>query len=218
MRRIPKTARALYILAMTCAGVVPCLETRASAEPKTHDGFQFRGATGAAYWWDKEDPVAFGVIGDKLRGAAGSLEVFAGGTPLRGLVIGGFYGMVMPPATTILKEDGERFDDSGSLTQRALLTAGPYVDYYPDPRKGFHVLGDVGGAVQLGAGYIARLHPPGIGYTLGAGVGYDWWVSNEWSLGLLARFQYVRGTMSGERSDLDLDIVATGLALSIEYQ
>jgi len=49
-------------------------------------------------------------------------------------------------------------------------------------------------------------------------VGYDWWVSDEWSVGVLARFQYVRGTMGGERSDVNLDIVATGLALSVEYQ
>ena len=65
---------------------------------------------------------------------------------------------------------------------------GAFVDYYGNPDNGFHVLGEVGYA-QLKA-TTANVTQNLSGLGLAAGIGYDWWVSNAWSLGILGRFMF----------------------------
>jgi hypothetical protein len=72
-----------------------------------------------------------------------------------------------------------------------LGSIGPYLDFYPDPMGGFHVLGSLGYAqvsFDDGDGIVEEVTSSG--FTLGGGVGYDAFVSNEWGLGVLGRFGY----------------------------
>ncbi len=66
---------------------------------------------------------------------------------------------------------------------------GPFADIYFNPRRGFHMQGALGLATVRGLGLTeARFHDDvvyGAGVMLG--LGYEWWVSNQWSVGLLGR-------------------------------
>jgi hypothetical protein len=157
--------------------------TPARAEGRYHDGFQFRGAVGFGYLSDAESNDA------TLGGGAGVLEVYLGGMPVPGLAIGGFLSgaWALGPSVRV-----NGFRASSSDTSLALATVGPYIDFYPNPRRGLHVLGTLGLA-RLTASFdngTVSASDSGTGFTLGGGIGYDWWVGRDWSLGILGRFTF----------------------------
>ena len=155
----------------------------ARAEGDVHDGFQFRGAVGLGY-------MSVSETGDAtLHGGAGTLEAYVGGMPIRGLAIGGLVTgtWAIGPSVSV-----NGFTASDSDTSLSLITIGPYVDFYPNPRKGFHILGTLGFA-SLTASYDDgnfSASSSASGFTTGFGIGYDWWVSRDWSLGILGRFTF----------------------------
>ncbi|MGC4066678.1 MAG: hypothetical protein QM784_18990 [Polyangiaceae bacterium] len=55
--------------------------------------------------------------------------------------------------------------------------------YYPMPRRGLHFLFSAGyGSLSVSDGYSSHdMEMEGV--VLGGGVGYDFWVSSQWSLG-----------------------------------
>lgn len=82
------------------------------------------------------------------------------------------------------------------------LVLGPLVDWYPDPRGGFH--GQLGAGVSgfvAGRGESSNVRTSdhvAVGFGAVAGVGYEWWIASDWSLGFLARFLYhASSTASG---------------------
>jgi hypothetical protein len=155
----------------------------ARAEGEVHDGFQFRGAVGFGYLSDTGSNQA------SLHGWAPALEVYLGGTPVRGLAIGGFLNgaSAIGPSATF---NGTTVNFG--TTDLTLVTLGPYIDYYPNPRKGFHILGTLGFA-RLTASYNDggfAASDSATGFTVGGGIGYDWWVGRDWSIGILGRFTF----------------------------
>jgi hypothetical protein len=78
---------------------------------------------------------------------------------------------------------------------RDLTIFGPFVDWYPNPRSGFHLQAALGiAALTSGNGDRFDSDDDDDDYrAFGAGIvlglGYEWWVGNEWSLGVLARTQ-----------------------------
>jgi hypothetical protein len=66
---------------------------------------------------------------------------------------------------------------------------GPFYDHYFDARGGMHVQGAMGVATVRGLGVPdARVDDHlvvGVGFVLG--FGYDWWISDQWALGVLGR-------------------------------
>lgn len=141
-----------------------------------HDGFRFRGTLGPGY-------VSYGEGNSNLHGLAGASGIYLGTTLPPSLGLGGSLSITLAPAAG--------YDGTGGATYRlALITLGPYVDYYFRPRGGLHALGTAGFAVldvvdtQFDEGYDLT------GFSLGAGLGYDFWVGSEASLGVLGRVQY----------------------------
>ena len=89
-----------------------------------------------------------------------------------------------------------------------LSRLGPFVDFYPDPKGGLHLLG----AVTLTAfsltdtdtdETLANARGPGFA----AGVGYEWWIGEQWSAGVMARFIYASLSADSESHSL----IAPGL-------
>ena len=157
--------------------------TSFGAEPRTHDGFQFRGTVGLGYISDAESSNA------TLHGGAGMFEVYLGGMPIPGLAIGGFLSgeEAIGPSVSV-----NGFTASSNDTTLTLLQIGPYIDYYPNPHKGFHIMGTIGFA-RLIARYDDgnfNASDSGNGFALGGGIGYDWWVGREWTVGILGRFTF----------------------------
>ena len=199
------------------ASAVVCLDASAAlAEPRTHDGFQFRGVAGFAYWVDWQEPSDSVATGNQVQGPGANLEAFVGGAIAPGLFVGGTYGAVIVPEPTVSWNGGSPSSETNPHVwwQHSL---GPYVDYYPSPRGGFHVLGDVGYALQMSERPPGDSMGTGTGYVLGAGVGYDWWVSNEWGVGVLGQLRFAHVNMGGERWNSTGDIVTSTFALSIQY-
>jgi hypothetical protein len=98
--------------------------------------------------------------------------------------------------------------------QAVLSSIGPFADWYFDPTKGLHAQVAVGFAViQAKAGtpdsngnQVPLTDLSGNGASVMGGVGYDWWVSSQWSLGLLGRVQYVEGTLNDSNNSGKIDV------------
>lgn len=133
------------------------------AEPA---GFQLRGAIGGA------DVLAFKKDGGgPTQSLAVAADVYWGASPKRGVAIGGFFE-----------------DTAAPIDSQNIWILGPYVDYYPNPVLGLHLMGTAGLAERT------VFETPGgslFGWSLGAGGGYDLWAEKEWSCGLLVHLAYV---------------------------
>ena len=169
--------------ALTVCGVL-AIAGEAAAEPRTHDGFQFRGTAGPGYL---STSASQGGSDVSIKGLSGDFGIYLGGTPVTGLVIGGMFewATAFGPSVSV---NGQSLNGGGS-TSLSLLTVGPYVNYYLDPANGLYFLGMIGYGVESYTQNGASGNSPG-GPAFALGAGYDLWVSNEWSLGVLGKFTY----------------------------
>lgn len=178
---------------------------------RTHDGFYMRLALGPAYFnatWKG------GTQDATVTGMGPGLELAFGGTPLPGLVIGGgSYGTFISSPT--LSYAGQSAD--GGSTSLSII--GPFVDWYPEPSQGFHVLASAGVAyVSYGSkGGGATVSGTGLGLT--GGVGYEIWVGDQWSLGAQFRMQYASPSIKsdGMTSSVDTTTLVPALIVGATY-
>ncbi len=117
-------------------------------------------------------------------GGAGALDLWIGGTPVSGLVMGGVLSGVGLTSSQ-RSVDGKRV--SGDVAGGTGLL-GYFVDLFPDPGRGLHF----GGALGFASGTVEVKDSgrkfDGGGLGLEAWGGYDFWVSQQWSLGGVLRF------------------------------
>jgi hypothetical protein len=177
--------------------------------PHLHDGLYLRlglgiGRLGAHFTTDESADFG-GSVDGSVANVSGVFEVAVGGTPAPGLVLGGglWFDGTGRHATHDLKVNGTptqnlRFDGVD------LGLVGPFVDYYINPRLGFHVQAALGVAiVTVGRGddgphsYDQTLG--GLGFMLGTG--YEWWVADQWSMGAIVRLLY--GTVESGRDEYE---------------
>jgi hypothetical protein len=161
-----------------------------------HDGLYLRLAGGLGGATDRltgSGRSSEGPIG-RLRGSvssiAGATQVAVGFTPLRGWVLGVAIDTVtLSGGQASLKEELGQFEFGTSQ----LAVYGVLIDYYHDALRGFHVqaTGGITSYVMsqgqaLSDGVIAPPHAAvGGGFSLG--LGNQWWISPEWSVGVLPR-------------------------------
>ncbi len=156
----------LILLVLACS--------TAAAEPRTHDGLYVRIGVGPGL-------TLATLVGSAptstSTGVGVSTQLAIGWTIRRGLVVGlGTFPAVTPAPS---------YDGIDAGGQHVSAT-GPFVDYYPDPKRGLHVQA----GLLFALGYLDGGDRPadvgaGIGATVGAG--YEVFVSDEWSLGAIAR-------------------------------
>lgn len=174
-----------------CAIAAACITSWsicANAKPYEHDGFQFRGIVGGGYLSNKETPM-----NDTLAGGAGGLELYFGGEVVPGLTLGGFFGgqMAVNPTFTY----GGQSASTGDNVSLMLSLFGGYADYYFSPGSGFHIMLNVAlASLEL---TVNNAQESIRGWSVGGGLGYDWWVAPEWSLGVLGKFNYGSESASG---------------------
>jgi hypothetical protein len=154
-----------------------------------HDGLHVRLVGGGNFTSFTEEGARRGLV-PAAEGPANTLLV--GGTPWPGVILGGGVHASFP--LTFLKDGTEISADTA--------TVGPFVEWYPDPKKGWHF-----GALA-GAG-VVHLATPAASETssvlgLTAIAGYDWWISPDWSLGINA-------TASASTDASPLDAGSTGV-------
>ena len=144
----------------------------------------------------------------KISGAGAAFDLAIGGTVYRGLALAGYV------SGRSLGDANVRFD-TGSTAGRVfnkdvqLANVGVMGDWYIDPRKGLHVQGGVGIASVTHAvasafdGTVKKddtARYTGLGLHLG--VGYESFVSDDWSIGGLLRID-VANNLKGETDGND---------------
>lgn len=192
----------------------------------THDGFYLRLGLGFGSM-SGTAKRKFAGLEDEQDGSGGGVasEFALGGTVAPGLVLGGgIYGISVPSPSYE--------DDNGTSTdgdQLVLSSIGPFIDYYFDPNGGGHIQAAIAlGVASQAKGDLDAAYS-GTGVALMFGGGYEWWIGEQWSMGILARLQYfsVKGhpdeddaSALGFNAD-DVDVEGTflvpALLLSLTY-
>lgn len=154
---------------------------------------------------------------------AGTSQVLLGATVASGLVIGSGIltgsmrkGDVLPDA--VLNASPIFFFGSAK-DALALSLLGVFADYYFDPTRGMHVQGSLSyGWLGEPLGTLGEITGVGVGLAFGN----QWWISSEWSLGLLGRVQYL--SLSGPAriaqlttTEISFSAIAPALLISLTY-
>lgn len=177
--------RGVLLASAVCAGV--CVPAMANAAPRTHDGFYFQGQVGLGYLNASQE---FGGVKQSIHGVTIPSAIFLGGTVGPVVIGGGFFGDYAPaPGGTV---EGGPYSGSVSLPDvtMTLVGIGLFADIYPDPHGGLHFQPFVGwgGLDRSYRGDNSGNDPTGL--VLAIGGGYDWWVADEWSIGVMGRLAY----------------------------
>jgi hypothetical protein len=161
---------------------------------RVHDGFYFRVTAGFAAYDERisSDSSSGGSIEARNRGIASVSDLAFGGTVARGWVVGGgIYSLDLVASTLRVASSAVAVPDELDPGLRSLSVIGPFVDWYPNVRGGFHAQAALGLATLTPRVFA---HPAtekseyiAIGGALLLGTGYEWWVADEWSIGVLAQ-------------------------------
>jgi hypothetical protein len=166
------------------------VETAVStAGARTHDGFYLRLGIGLAGTVDTASPTGTDDVDSATAGAGPAAEIGVGHAVAPRLILGaGAWGSGIT-SSLYTRSDGAR--PTRGEGNRDLVVAGVFGDCYLENHDGWHA--------QLGFG-IAQLGdhawlqgdeaagPTAIGGGLMVGLGYEWWVDDQWGIGALARF------------------------------
>jgi hypothetical protein len=210
--------RSLALGALTTLG---CLTLAASAvaEPKTHDGFMLQLELGPGYASLPGTAEEAGTSTDvDVRGMSCVGGTFVGGTPAPGLVVGGatLGHVIYSPKMEVGGQEVDGYGDDNL----SLSLVGPFVQYYPDPSSGLNL--------RLALGFVwakamdDNIEDAATGFGVNASLGHDWWVGDEWSLGMAARVTYahVREESTGVGGDdkvLSHSAYVPGVVLTLTY-
>jgi hypothetical protein len=153
----------------------------------------------------------------EISGGAVAPALMIGGTPGSGFVIGGaLVGYALPDPT--FKVDGiEANNDSGTAR---LSTVGLFATFYPNPEQGLYfdvLLGYAEGDYELTVGSVTVTSETSTGYALGAGIGYDFWVGDQWSLGPAFRLHYANLKYEDGTDKEDWSVLAPTLSFMVTF-
>lgn len=176
-----------------------------------HDGFMLRLTLGIG-----GGSVTASAAGadTTYNGPAGSFTLDIGGTPTENLIIHGRFGDfgIIDPSVT---GDGV---DPGSRASAAVASflLGPAVTYYFMPAN-LYLTGAVGLSDVEVSVEGADTDSSNTGVAVNVDAGKEWWVGDNWGIGLVARFWY---THASDDSTVDetLDLLGGALAFSATYQ
>jgi hypothetical protein len=185
------------------------------ALPRTHGGFYLGVQSGPAYFRATSEWRDAQTNSDESREFSGpslALWVSIGGVAAKRIALAFSLGLEPVLSLSGTDETGSEMElDDVDFTLR---TESFLLDCYPSPQGGFHVLGALGLAQLLVSrpGEDDADDPSGTFWALGAG--YDWWVSDDASVGLLGRVSNASLESQETGTDADLDIFSFGLHLT----
>jgi hypothetical protein len=160
---------------------------------ETHNGFYFRfslGAGGLSMQRDAKGTAESELVysgESSINGGGTTGELSFGGTPGGGLAIAGTILTYNVPEPTLENDSGGEAELGGALQ---VFVLGASADWFPNPNGGFHFGGTLGvGAASADTPSGNNFdHIGGGGGALSLQLGYDWWIGEEWSLGVQGRF------------------------------
>ncbi|HYQ43575.1 MAG TPA: hypothetical protein VER11_16450 [Polyangiaceae bacterium] len=197
------TVKALTGIAAATA--ILCSSGRAEAAPYTHDGFYLQLNAGLGYMNASAEQ---GGITQKLYGATLPSSLLLGGTVGPVVIGGGFFAdHAFSPGASV---NGQKVSADYTMT---LIGIGAFADIYPDVHKGLHFQPFIGwgGLERSVNGNSGGSDPTGI--VLAIGGGYDFFVSDNWSIGGMARLAYAPLKMD----DVSVGVFAPSLLATFTY-
>jgi hypothetical protein len=167
------------------AGAMLAFAGTAHAADNTHDGFYMQAATGLGYY---SASAEVGNFDASFSGMTIPLSLMLGGSPIEGLAIGGGFMIDYAPSPTY-ELNGQDVGSTIDFSQY-IIGIGPFADYYFNPEGGLHLQAFVGwGGLETSAeGDAGGSDPTGLVTALG--VGYDVFISSEWSVGGMGRLTF----------------------------
>lgn len=216
---------ALALVAFTHTQTAAGAETDdvASAPPvdpdsRVHEGFYLRVASGFAMYDERlsSEDGGRGERSGRNRGISALGEFALGGTLGRGWVIGGgIYSADLAASTFRSRTELPPAELDPGLRSVALL--GPFFDWYVNPERGLHFQAALGLSTLtprvFGHPATERSEYVALGGGLMLGAGYDFWVADEWSLGVLARTTVSVLSGSDDQDDRWVHVVVTSPGL-----
>jgi hypothetical protein len=173
------------------------IATPSSAQQaRNHEGFYLRLGGGFTYLSDSietDDLLLIREAKGTAKGGGGASELALGGAVAPGVILGGgFYSHWVPSLESDDAEIGNLEVGDIEFEESQLHVLGPFVDFYPNPSSGLHLQASLGLALgSLGEGqgnnFVIEENGGG-GFGFVGGVGYEWWIADNWSLGILGRF------------------------------
>jgi hypothetical protein len=163
-----------------------------------HDGFFLRLAVGPGVF---QSSTGRSPDSRNYSGGVVSIDGAIGGSVVPGVVIGADVqtSRVFSLSSTDGVIDGDEPDLNG--VRFAQTSISLFVDYYPVPTDGLHVLASFGDGWLDVSQRNSSSTPTPTGLMLTAGAGYEWFVSQSFSFGVLFRADLgllnVRETTSG---------------------
>lgn len=207
----------LGILAGVAAATLFSSAALADSMPETHDGFFLRLGLnlGPASATQKVEINGTEVPGEaSLSGFSSGFDLMIGGTPASGLVIGGAL-------TTVATSDPDLEAGGASRTTDGTMIFGGlglFANYYLNPNEGLHFQG------LLGFGSVDTVDADGnsggndpTGPYFGIGVGYDFWVSDEWSIGPFGRVLYAATSVEEGNSKAKVSYLYPSIGAAFTY-
>jgi hypothetical protein len=180
-----RLTRAKWCAGLTALSAALLLPAVAAAAPRTHDGFYLQLDLGLGYLSTTADAGPFGEY--TYSGVTIPSAIMIGGT-VGPVVIGGglFSDYAFSPSAEVNGGPSQTLDD----VALRLIGLGVFADIYPNPNEGLHFQPFIGwgGLEATVNGNSGGSDPTGL--IIAAGVGYDFWVSDEWSIGAMGRFAY----------------------------
>lgn len=226
-------ATSVAVLTLTCAFAPSAAAEepvqRRLREAYRHNGFYLRFGTGFGVIDERLSSESSATYGGEVhgrnRGMAALGELAIGGTIGEAWVFGGGIYSADLVASTYKRGDGANAPPPPELDPelRNLALLGPFFDWYPNPHRGFHFQGALGLATLtprvFGDSATERSEYLAVGGGLMLGAGYDVWVDEEWSLGVLAR---TTAAVCSGRDDADvrwlhLVITSPSLLVTLTY-
>ncbi len=197
-----------------------------------HDGWYLRMAGGVGVLRDaaQVDGLRFEREGvepldsydETASGAAALTELAVGYALTTGVILALGVNTASAPSPSASNPGVGTGDNEFRLTH--LTVAGPMVDVYPIPSLGLHLQGLFGvGIGVVGETILVQERPKlrshtATGWAFGLGVGYEWWIADDWGLGLLARINYASTSGNdADGNDWSHDFLAPGVLLSLTF-
>ena len=176
-----------------------------------HDGFFLRMAIGGGWLGGSAnlDTQSNATVPDySLKGGGVALDFQIGGAVVPGVILGGELAFQQAINPT-LSQNGYDTNSNAKFTMNFVML-GPFIDWYPDPKGGFHFGGMIGlaGLTTTDPDADDQTTSSAGGFGGGVHIGYDWWVAPEWSVGVLAKFWGASVKSSGN----DVSNFGTGFA------
>lgn len=173
---------------------------------REHEGFYLRlGLGGGAFVLSRSAESnslssAPDFADSRITGFSVVSELSIGGTPLPGLVVAGSLINHNHPSPELERDDGRRIELGD--TNMLIVLMGGTVDYYPRVDRGFHVGGTLGLSYIVAPSRSAFQQLGGVGPGLAGHVGYDFWISDDWSIGPALRLNLAYATANRSEGSL----------------